>query len=144
MKEEAYTHASLCNYLRTNYPDVVFTSDLSGVRLPIGLARAVKPLKSSRGIPDIIVLHPAGCYHGLLIELKALDVKLYRKDGKLISDEHIAEQAATIQKLRDVGYAAFFVCGFHAGRKLIDEFFALQPKCAILNSCDGVEPLVYR
>jgi len=144
MKEEAYSHAALCNYIRANHPDVIFTSDLSGVRLPIGLARAVKPLKSSRGIPDIIILHPAGCYHGLLIELKALDVRLYRKDGQLVSDEHLAEQAATIGRLRSVGYAAYFVCGFHAGRRLVDEFFALQPICGILNGGDGVEPLVYR
>jgi hypothetical protein len=144
MKEEAYTHASLCNYITVNYPQAIFTSDLSGVRLPIGLARAVKPLKSSRGIPDIIILHPAGCYHGLLIELKALDVRLYRKDGKLVADEHLAEQAATITRLRSVGYAAFFVCGFHAGRRLVDEFFTLQPICGILKASDGVEPLVYR
>jgi hypothetical protein len=143
MKEEAYTHASLCNYLRTNYPDVVFTSDLSGVRLPIGLARAVKPLKSSRGIPDLIIFRAAGAYHGLLIEIKALGVKLYTKNGELYADDHLAEQADTIRNLRAAGYAAFFVCGMAAGRKLIDEFVRLQPNCAILNMGDASAPLTY-
>ena len=27
----------ICNYLNEQYPDIVFISDLSGIRLPIGL-----------------------------------------------------------------------------------------------------------
>lgn len=122
MKHEAYIQALLCNYLRTNYPDVVFTSDLSGVRLPVGLAKQVKPLKSSRGIPDLIVLYPAGKYHGLALELKAEDAKVFNKQGKLYADAHHAEQFEVIHKLRTVGYAAFFVLGYHAARSCVEDY----------------------
>jgi len=126
MQMESYIHALLCNYLRNNYPDVIFTSDLSGVRLPMGLAKKVKNLKSSRGIPDLIVFKPMNGYHGLLIEIKSADVQLYRKDGKgMLADLHRKEQTAIILQLRALGYAAFFVCGFVAGRSCIENYMRL-------------------
>jgi len=129
MKEEQFVHRTLCGYLATNYPEVIFTTDLSGVRLHRGLWQQVAPLKSCRGIPDLIVLHPAGGCHGLLLELKAADVPIYCKDGRLRSDEHLQEQAAVINRLRAAGYAAFFVRGVEHGRDCIANYMSgrLQP-----------------
>jgi hypothetical protein len=116
----------LCNYLRNNYPNVIFTSDLSGVRLPMGLARKVKNLKSTRGIPDLIVFQPMNGFHGLLLEIKAPDVQLYRKDGTgMLRDPHREEQTAVILQLRALGYAAYFVRGFPAGRSCIENYMRL-------------------
>ena len=124
MKIEAYEHAMLCGYLRANYPDAIFTTDLSGVRLPIGLAAQVKPLKSSRGIPDLMVFCPVGRYHGLFMEIKSREARLLNKQGGLLKDEHTAEQLRVITQLRSLGYAAFFVRGFEAGRRCITEYMA--------------------
>jgi hypothetical protein len=125
MNREAYVHALLCNYIRANYPDVIFTSDLSGIRLPMGLARKVKPLKSSRGIPDLIILWPANGFHGLLLEIKATDESVLRKDGQMRADPHLCEQIQIIRRLRQLHYAAFFVNGVQAGKKCIENYMRL-------------------
>jgi hypothetical protein len=124
MNREAYIHALLCNYLRTNYPDVVFTTDLSGVRLTMKLAKQCKPLRSSRGIPDLLVLHPAHNYHGLCIEIKDDAAKSLRcKNGAPRQDAHLLEQTQVIERLRKVGYFACFARGFAGGRKAIEAYF---------------------
>lgn len=140
MNVEAYIHALLCNYLRTNYPDAIFTSDLSGVRLPMGLAKKVKPLKSSRGIPDLIVLYPVGNYHGLLMELKTEDAKVLKADGTLYADDHLAEQLKVITQLRTYGYAAFFVRGFAAGRQCIQDYMTGRWGSASIAPLEYVPP----
>jgi hypothetical protein len=122
MKHEDYVQALLCNYLRTNYPEAIFTSDLSGVRLPIGLAKKVKPLKSSRGIPDLIILKPQAGYYGLMLECKATTETVLRKDGGQRADQHLKEQIEIIMRLRQLGYAAFFVNGFAAGRECLTNY----------------------
>lgn len=134
MVNESFIHALICNYLRTNYPDVIFTSDLSGVRLGMNLAKKVKPLKSGRGIPDLIIFQPAGAYHGLLIEIKTEQAKVLKRDGTLRKDDHLAEQMQTITRLRNLGYAAFFVRGFEAGRTLIESYMKLGPLEHLIDS----------
>jgi hypothetical protein len=126
MKTEAYIHTLLCNYLRANYPELIFTTDLSGVPLPIGLAKKIKPLKSSRGIPDLILFHPASTFHGLLVELKSDDAKLFKQDGSgLLKDEHHSEQLNILLRLRALGYAAYFARGFENARDCIENYMRL-------------------
>lgn len=123
---------------------MIFTTDLSGVRLPIGLARTVKPLKSSRGIPDLIVLQPSGVYHGLMIEFKTPESNPYRRDGKLHASQRTGEQAAIITRLREKGYAAFFVCSLEDGIDLVRAYTDLKDAGATLPPGNDIEPLVYR
>jgi hypothetical protein len=124
MNQEAYIHALLCNYIRTNYPDAIFTTDLSGVRLPMGLAKKCKPLKSGRGIPDLLILCPLNGWHGLLIEVKTADAdQALLKNGQPRADAHLNEQLHTIQQLRTLDYFACFVHGFAAGRRAIEDYF---------------------
>ena len=41
-KAEANVHVQVCNYIDKNYPDVIYTSDQSGLKMSIGLAVAIK------------------------------------------------------------------------------------------------------
>jgi len=125
MKEEEAIQKQLCAFIRARYPDVIFTSDLSGVRVPIGLAQKMKMLKSQRGIPDLIIFYPAGGYHGLLIEIKTIEAQIFRQNGVIRSKPHLNEQLAAINQLRDLGYAAYFVRGFFTGRKCIENYMNL-------------------
>ena len=63
-------------------------------------------------------------YHGLFIELKKEDTKIYKKDGTLVANEHIREQYDTMQQLRQAGYYADFACGRNAAKSLIDWYLA--------------------
>jgi len=117
----------ICEYISTNYPSIVFTSDFSGIRLSIGLAKKVKNLKSGRGIPDLIILKPfeleGKLYYGLLIELKKSGTEIYKKDGSLRKSEHLEEQNLMLEILRKEGYYATFSIGYNDTIDLIDKCY---------------------
>ena len=166
--------AALTNWLRWQYPDVMFHWDFgSGVPLPLGLAMKQKVLNPERGWPDLFIAQStfftrAPSKHlnygkveilgydgdvggvtikgrqtykrimirrvpddadqilyfraGLFIELKKNGEKIYKKDGELVADEHIREQAAVLEKLRGLGYVAEFAVGLDEAKKIIEEY----------------------
>lgn len=61
-------------------------------------------------------------YYGLFIELKREGTRIFKKDGKLVADEHIREQYDMLNDLRARGYAAEFGIGFEATKELIDSY----------------------
>ena len=69
LKEENL-HLAVCNYIRMQYPDVLFNSDMSGVKLTMGQAIKAKRLRSCKGFPDLVIYEPRGEHKGLFIELK--------------------------------------------------------------------------
>jgi hypothetical protein len=124
---EKELHRQVCTYLKYQYPDMLFNTDLSGAfRLTIGQAKALKKLRSNKGWPDIQICEPRNGYHGLFIELKASDVKM----KKVKSDEwltpHIQEQAEMLEKLRQRGYCAEFSIGFDMTKTIIDNYLKLK------------------
>jgi len=133
-QKEEKAQIRICKYLRKDYPDVIFTCDLSsGMKLPIHIAAKNKQMRSSRGLPDLFIAYPsmgdgsrdpylANLYYGLFLELKSEDVVIYNKDGSLRKDPHLAEQNAILKDLTDKGYKAVFACGFDEAKKIIDEY----------------------
>ena len=113
---------SLCLYLRLNYPQAIFTSDLSGIRLPMGLAVKTAKLRSSRAIPDLLIFEPRKGYHGLFIELKRPGVRFFKRDGHPAT-EHFAEQWEMIQRLLQKGYLACTANSFDSAKGIIDSYF---------------------
>lgn len=142
-KKEEKVQVLVCDYIRAKYPDVIFQCDLaSGLKLPIWISAAHKKMRSSRGMPDLFIAKPKHIYHGypipigeddnciaktfngLFIELKRDGVKIFKRDGELVADEHIREQAAILERLRNNGYAAEFACGFEQAIKIIDQYLS--------------------
>ena len=121
-KLEESAHQTICNYIKIMYPDVIFTSDGSGLKLPMGLAVKYAKQKSGRGIPDIIIMQPRGQYHGLMIEVKKDGARVWLKDGTLSTDKHIREQAAVLDRLNRVGYMAVFCIGAKHGIDIVEEY----------------------
>lgn len=120
---ESELQTMIADYLRLRFPNVIWRSDFSsGMKLTIGQAARQKRLQSSRGFPDLFIYHPRGEKHGLAMELKRPGSRLYKKDGSLVSDEHIQEQAAMLARLRERGYEAHFVQSFEQARLIIDEY----------------------
>lgn len=116
---EKSEHQAVCNYIRYQYPDVLFNTDLSGIKMSMGQAMQIKPLRSGKGFPDIMIFEPRAGKHGLFIELKREGEKLFKKDGKLKS-EHLEEQAAMIANLNERGYYATFCIGLDEAKSVID------------------------
>jgi len=119
MKPEEILHKQVCQYIRTQYPDVIFTSEPSGLRLPIGLAVKLKSLRSGAKLPDLWIIERRANYGGLFIELKAGPIFNKKGDCKT---PHIEQQAEVIGRLIDKGYQAGFAEGFDHAKTIIDSY----------------------
>lgn len=132
---ELELQAQVADYLRLQYPNVIFHSDFgSGIKLTMGQAIKQKRLNGGRrSWPDMFIAetviskirHDDGSYNaysGLFVELKREGARIVKKDGKLVADEHIREQFDMLHDLRARGYAAEFACGFDEAKKLIDDY----------------------
>lgn len=124
-RKEEELQISVCEYLDLQYPNIIYTSDLSGIKLPVGLAvKASKQRTKKYKIPDLLILHPNNMYHGLILELKKSRSELYLKDNKTISNsKHIREQLKTLIRLSELGYKSCFSCGFDETKQIIDDYF---------------------
>ena len=110
---------AIASYLKLQYPEVVFTSESSGVRTSYGMAKRLKAQRSVHRLPDLIILECRGGFAGLLIELKVSSP--YKKDGTLKAGRAY-EQNKTLELLRKKGYSAHFGVGFEHTKKIIDDY----------------------
>ena len=76
-KAEENLSLAVCKYLKLAYPSVIFTAESSGIRVSIGIAVKMKNQRSCNGLPDLMILEPRGNYHGLMIELKKENSRLF-------------------------------------------------------------------
>ena len=131
-KETEYSlQLAICNYLKVQYPDVMFRSDLGGIRLTPGLAAKAKSLQHGRGFPDLFIpeprLDPTGWpLYGLFVEIKVEGTKIHKKDGINFTTPHIREQAEMLVNLTSKGYFARFGIGFDKCKELIDWYLSLK------------------
>jgi hypothetical protein len=121
---EKSLHKSVCDYIRLQYPKVLFNSDMSGIRLTIGQATQAKRLRSNQGFPDIVIYEARCGWNALFIELKRDGERIYKKDGSPATP-HIAEQAECLKMLRERGYEAQFAIGFDQAREIIDQYLEM-------------------
>lgn len=125
MKGEARIHQMVCDYLKLQYPDVIFRTDFAaGTKMTPGQAVKHKRLQSDRAYPDLFIAEQNGRYAGCFIELKNEGVKTHKKDGTLVSNPHIIEQARMLERLQAKGYYASFASGFQEAKELIDEYLS--------------------
>lgn len=120
-KEESI-HAAVCRYISLQYPNVIFRTDMGGIRLTIGQAMKLKKLHSGRSYPDLFIAEARGGYHGLYLELKKDFSEVFKRDGSLRDLPHIQEQQRMLWKLQERGYCALFACGFDDAKGLIDNY----------------------
>lgn len=135
IKKEEILHLKVCDYLRKNYPDVLFRTDFSsGMKMSPWQAAKHKKFQKSRAWPDLFIAESGVVKfkegplivnlrkNGMFLELKADGVKLYKKDGKLRKNKHIEEQAEMLEKLRNGNYYAEFAIGYEDAIKQIHEY----------------------
>lgn len=135
--KESDLQIMVADYLRLRYPDVIFHSDYgSGIKLTVGQAARQKRMNGGRrAYPDLFIAKPRLTMqddmpiyiHGLFIELKKEGTKIVKRDGEMVADAHIREQAKMLRELEDNGYMAVFACGFDEAKKVID-WYLKSPK----------------
>lgn len=130
---ELELQAQVADYLRLQYPSVLFHSDFgSGIKLTMGQAIKQKRLNGGRrSWPDMFIAKPMTVtsedgdkyhYAGLFIELKKDGTHIYKKNGEIVADEHIREQHDMLSRLFEDGYKAEFAVGFDEAKKIIDGY----------------------
>lgn len=142
IKKEELLHLKVCDYLRKNYPDVLFRTDFSsGMKMTPGQAAKHKKFQKSRAWPDLFIAKPEKdvfrdsysgekyykFYGGLFLELKAEGTKLYKKNGEMVANKHYREQAEMLKKLRSNRYAADFAVGYDQAIQIITDYLG-EPK----------------
>jgi len=122
---EKDVHLAVVNYLKLQYPGVLFRSDTgAGMKLTIGQAKAQKAIQNGMAWPDLFIAYPNSKYHGLFLELKDGSVKLRGAKGYYKS-EHIANQQNCLDELIGFGYYAVFAVGFDRAKETIDWYLNL-------------------
>jgi len=117
---EKQLHKSICDFIKYQYPKIIFNTDASGLKLTIGQSVQIKKLRSSNGFPDIVIYEQSQGYWALFLEVKIETP--FKKDGKLKSNKHLEEQNEMHKKLRLKGYKVEFVWTFDNAVKLIRDY----------------------
>jgi|ERR1035437_1985728 hypothetical protein len=126
VQSEKELHSQVCQYLKIQYPKVLFNSDMAGaMKLTIGQATQISKLRSNKGFPDIVIYEPRGEYNGMFLELKRGGESLFKKDGDYVTD-HIKEQHLCIALLASKGYYATFAIGWDEAREKIDFYLKIE------------------
>lgn len=107
---EYHIQVALAQWLRIQYPRILWTASAGGMRTGIATAKKMKAMGYRKGCPDLLIFEPRGSYHGLFVELKA--------PGGTKS----TEQKAFIKQAEDLGYCACFAFGFEEARKMIEDY----------------------
>lgn len=124
-RKEESLQIQVSSYIRAKYPDVIFTSESSGVRVSMGTAIKMKKQRSSHKLPDMIILKPMKQYHGLILELKKEGEIVWLKNGSLSTNKHIQEQAETLRELARLGFVAEFAIGYTQAINIINKYLSL-------------------
>jgi len=119
-QREYVLYRELAAYLRLQYPKVRFHYDYAGLAHTKAQAGQMKAIQHSKGFPDLTIINPNGGI--LFLELKAEGNNVFKKNGELISDEHVTEQAMWLYALSSAGFSAYFATGFDQAKFIIDTF----------------------
>lgn len=132
IKQEEQIHIALCKYIQLQYPNVIFTTESSGLRLTMRAAVVAKQCRNPKvGWCDIILLEARGGYHGLLIEVKKDESQLLTKKGVPKTDKHNMEQQSFARNADSKGYRYLYACGLDMGIEIVNDYMALPSTSTI-------------
>ena len=128
IKKEEILHLKVCDYLRKNYPNVLFRTDFSsGMKMTPGQAAKHKKFQKSRAWPDLFIAESNNFASGLFLEIKAEDVIVFNRNGKVRKNKHLIEQDKMLKELRKKGYRARFAIGYNQAIFEIQQYLG-EPK----------------
>lgn len=110
-QKELMVQISVVNWLKLNYPKIIYCASAGGMRTSLSVAKKMKASGYVKGFPDLQIMHPTKRHHGMFIELKA-DKKSYPTK----------EQKEWIEKLNKLGYYAVICKGFDSAIEEITRY----------------------
>ena len=128
IQKEEILHLKVCDYLRKNYPNVLFRTDFSsGMKMTPGQAAKHKKFQKSRAWPDLFIAESNILASGLFFEIKAENVIVFKKNGEIRQNKHLIEQDKMLKELRNKGYYARFAVGYDQAIQIITNYLG-EPK----------------
>lgn len=114
------------NYLKSVYPNVLFTTGLMGIKLPDWAMWLLIVLGYRPGTTDIMIFEPRGQFHGLMIEMKRPKTSYIENGEKktLYPSPVSDEQKAMHTALNERGYLTTVCYGFSSAQNVINEYMA--------------------
>ena len=109
---EQQIQIALVQFLRLQYPNLLFTISPGGLLTNARIGGKAKKLGYQKGVPDIIIFSPNSKYHGLFIEMKS--AKGYPTP----------EQKFWISELNKRNYKAVICHSFNEAKNVIDDYFS--------------------
>jgi hypothetical protein len=131
MITEKQLHKQICDYIKLQYPNVLFNTDMSGIKLTIGQATQAKKLRSGNGFPDIVIYETSTYYNGykhvlnsaLFLEVKK-ETPFLKCGVTLKKNDHLKEQEIMSWELEARGYRFEFVWTFEMAKDIIDNYLS--------------------
>mgnify|MGYP000200430640 CR=1 FL=1 len=114
---EKQIHKQITDFIKIQYPKLIFNTDASGIKLTIGQATQMKKLRSGNGFPDICIYEPNEQWNALFLEVKKETP--FKKDGTLKSNKHLEEQVGMHKKLFMKNYCVKFVWSLEMAQEII-------------------------
>lgn len=129
LKPEQSVQRTVADFLRTAYPDLLWTASASGTgRIGIVAGTILKSIGYRKGCPDCFLFSPRGKYAGLHLELKSAGTKYIDSNGKVINraaGKPTPEQLDWIIKANDAGYLAVVCTGADNAIRVITDYMNL-------------------
>jgi hypothetical protein len=123
VRTEWQEQLAFCKWLKMQYPEVRFRSDIqSAGKLSPAMQNIKSIIDPFRGFPDITIYLKRGRFCGLMIEMKRLNSGLYLKDGSLSNSKHVQEQNEMHEFLRDNGWKVEFAEGMDGAIDLFKNY----------------------
>lgn len=120
-------YKQVARHMNLYYQGTPWHFDPAGVHTTSQYYRSLyKTINPDAGFPDLVVLqrsHPNfGEYAALFVEIKEAGVTIKKRDGSLVADPHIRDQATWIQQLNAKGYYACFATGWPSVQEVLDSY----------------------
>jgi hypothetical protein len=123
IRTEWQEQLAFCKWLKMQYPDVRFRSDIqSAGKLTPAMQNIKLIIDPFRGFPDITIYLKRGKFCGLMIEMKRINSGLYLKDGSLSNSKHVQEQRKMHEFLRDNAWKVEFAEGMDGAIDLFENY----------------------
>ena len=108
--KEYQLQKAIINYIKLQYPNVLYCASAGGLRTSITQAKRMKATGYVAGFPDLAIFEPLNYSYGLFLEIKT-------EKGKPSKN-----QLHWINCLNERNYKAVVVYGFEQAKKELDEY----------------------
>ena len=123
VRTEWQEQLAFCKWLKMQYPEVRFRSDIqSAGKLSPAMQNIKSIIDPFRGFPDITIYLKRGRFCGLMLEMKRENSGLYLKDGSLSNSKHVQEQFEMHEFLRENAWKVEFAEGMDGAKIKFKEY----------------------